>query len=125
MINTMEGLIRTGEENGEYVVNPGLATEWSANEDGTVWTFTLRDSKWEDGEPVTAGQFVYSLQRSAAPETGSPSSFFLEPLKNFEAVNTGELPVDQLGVKAIDDHTLEITLENPTPSFLMMIDATV
>lgn len=125
MINTMEGLIRTGEKDGEYVVNPGLATEWSSNDDGTVWTFKLRDSKWEDGEAVTADQFVYSLQRSAAPETGSPSSFFLQPLKNFEAVNKGEMTVDQLGVKAIDASTLEITLENPTPSFLMMLDATV
>lgn len=125
MINTMEGLIRTGEKDGEYVVNPGLATEWSSNDDGTVWTFKLRDSKWEDGEAVTADQFVYSLQRSAAPETGSPSSFFLQPLKNFEAVNKGEMTVDQLGVKAVDASTLEITLENPTPSFLMMLDATV
>ncbi len=125
MINTMEGLIRTGEENGEYVVYPGLAESWEPNEDGTVWTFHLRESVWEDGEPVTADQFVYSLQRSAAPETGSPSSFFLEPLANFTAVNTGEMDISELGVEAPDESTLVITLANPTPSFLMMLDATV
>ncbi|HRX58955.1 MAG TPA: peptide ABC transporter substrate-binding protein [Eubacteriales bacterium] len=125
MINTMEGLVRNGEKDGEYVTTPGVAESWEANEDGTVWTFHLRDSYWSDGEPVTAQQFVYSLQRSAAPETGSPSSFFLQPLKNFTAVNTGEMALDQLGVKALDDNTLEITLEQPTPAFLQMIDGTV
>ena len=125
MLNTMEGLIRTGEKDGDYVILPGLATEWSANDDGTVWTFKLRDSKWEDGEAVTAEQFVYSLRRSAAPETGSPNSFFLEPILNFSGVNAGEMPAEELGVKAVDANTLEITLTNPTPSFLMMLDGTV
>ena len=125
MVNTMEGLIRNGEKDGEYFTSPGVAESWEPNADGTVWTFHLRDSYWADGEPVTAQQFVYSLQRSAAPETGSPSSFFLQPLKNFTAVNTGEMTLDQLGVKAIDDKTLEITLEQATPAFLQMIDATV
>ena len=125
MVNTMEGLIRNGEKDGEIVTNPGIAESWEANADGTVWTFHLRDSVWSDGKPVTAQQFVYSLQRSAAPETGSPSSFFLQPLKNFTAVNTGEMTLDQLGVKALDDKTLEITLDKATPAFLQMIDATV
>ncbi len=125
MVNTMEGLIRNGEKDGKIFSYPGIAESWEANADGTVWTFHLRDSYWSDGEPVTAQQFVYSLQRSAAPATGSPSSFFLQPLKNFTAVNTGEMALDQLGVKAVDDKTLEITLDKATPAFLQMIDATV
>ncbi|MBR5970837.1 MAG: peptide ABC transporter substrate-binding protein [Lachnospiraceae bacterium] len=125
MLNTMEGLVRTGEENGSYVILPALAETWEVNEDGTVWTFHLRDSVWEDGEKVTADQFVYSLRRSADPATGSPSAFFLQPILNFGEINAGEKPVEELGVEAPDDNTLVITLSQPTPSFMMMIDATV
>ncbi len=125
LINTMEGLIRMEERDGEYYLNRGDAYKWEANEDGTVWTFYLKGNKWEDGQPVTAHDYVYSLRRSSAPETGSPNSYFLTPIKNFAEVNTGQLPVEELGVRAIDGFTLEITLKEPVPSFLSMIDATV
>ncbi len=125
LINTLEGLIRMEERDGEYFLNRGDAETWEPNEDGTVWTFHLGENKWEDGVPVTADQYVYSLQRSCAPETGSPNSYFLAPIKNFEAVNKGELDVSELGVKALDEKTLEITLSEPVPSFLSMIDTTV
>jgi oligopeptide transport system substrate-binding protein len=75
--------------------------------------------------PVTAQQYVYGIRRAADPKTGSPNSFFLEPLKNFEAVNKGEMDVSKLGVRAVDDMTLEITLKAPTPMFLSMINETV
>jgi oligopeptide transport system substrate-binding protein len=125
MINTMEGLIRMEERDGDYFLAPGDAYKWESNEDGTVWTFYLGDNKWEDGVPVTADQYVYSLRRSSAPETGSPNSYFLAPIKNFAEVNRGELPVEELGVRAIDEKTLEITLTEPLPSFLSMMNATV
>lgn len=126
MNNTMEGLIRVEGVTGEYVTAPAEAESWDVSEDGTVWTFHLREGlKWEDGEPVTAEQYVYSLRRSAAPETGCPNSFFLQPIKNFAEVNTGALPVEELGVKAVDDKTLEITLTAATPAFLQMINSTV
>ena len=112
------------DENGEYKIARGDAERWESNDEGTVWTFYLADNKWEDGEPVTAEQYVYSLRRSSAPETGSPNSFFLDPILNFKAVNTGELPVEELGVRAVDEFTLEITLTDPLPSFLSMIDTT-
>lgn len=125
MINTMEGLVRLEQKGDEYFMAPAGAESWESNTDGTVWTFHLRQSTWEDGQPVTAEQYVYSLQRSANPDTGSPNSFFLQPLKNYEDISTGKLPVTDLGVKAVDANTLEITLSAPTPSFISMINATI
>lgn len=125
MINTMEALVRMEERDGDYFLAPGDAYKWESNEDGTVWTFYLGDNKWEDGVPVTADQYVYSLRRSSLPETGSPNSYFLAPIKNFDAVNDGSMAVEELGVRAIDEKTLEITLTEPLPAFLSMINSTV
>jgi ABC-type oligopeptide transport system substrate-binding subunit len=125
MVNTMEGLVRLEEKDGEYHMTPAGAESWESNEDGTVWTFRLRQGLWEDGQPVTAEQYVYSLQRSASPGTGSPNNFFLQPLLNYNTVSIGAAPVTELGVKALDDATLEITLSASTPSFISMINATV
>jgi oligopeptide transport system substrate-binding protein len=125
LINTMEGLVRMEERDGDYFLAPGDAKSWESNADGTVWTFLLGDNKWEDGKPVTAHDYLYSIQRSSLPSTGSPNSYFLAPILNFDAVNKGEMDVSDLGVRAIDDKTLEITLTEPLPSFLSMIDGTV
>lgn len=130
MLDTMEGLVRmcfTGEgENQQYEMRPAEAESWESNEDGTVWTFHLRDGlKWQDGEPVTADQYVYSLQRSADPNTACPNSFFLEPLLNYPEIAAGTKPVTDLGVKAVDEKTLEITLISPKPTFIQMLPNTV
>ncbi|MGC9418033.1 MAG: peptide ABC transporter substrate-binding protein [Rhodovulum sp.] len=103
-------------------VIPGVATEWTISEDGTVYTFTLRDdAKWSNGDPVTAADFVYSLRRIMTPETGAKYANILYPIKNAEAVNKGELPPEEMGVVALDDRTLEITLAAPTPYFLELL----
>ena len=122
LINVMEPLIRMEEnENGENVPTGAGAETWEANEDGSVWTFYLRDNSWSDGQPVTAEDYVYGIQRILDPEVGSPISFLLvDCIKNGNAVNTGEMPVSELGVKALDEKTLEITLEGPTPYFLSL-----
>ncbi len=122
LINVMEPLIRIEEnENGENVPTGAGAERWESNEDGSVWTFYLRDNTWSDGEPVTAEDYVYGIQRILDPEVGSPISFLLSDcIKNGNAVNTGEMPVSELGVKALDEKTLEITLEGPTPYFLSL-----
>lgn len=126
LISCMDGLIRVGQRDGEYTVVPGDAETWESDETGTVWTFHLgEDRKWSDGEPVTAEQYVYSLRRTADPETGSPNSFFVQPIKNYTAISTGEMSVEELGVEAVDEHTLVITLENPMPSFLESTDGSV
>ena len=126
LMNVMEGLIRVEERDGKYTIVPGDAESWESNDEGTVWTFHLgEDRKWSDGEPVTAEQYVYSLQRSADPDTGCPNSYFVTPILNYDAISTGDAPVEDLGVKAIDDHTLEITLAAPMASFLESTDASI
>lgn len=103
-------------------VIPGVATDWTIGEDGTVYTFTLRDdAKWSNGDPVTAGDFVFSLRRILTPETGAKYANILYPIQNAEAVNKGEMAPDTLGVRAVDDRTLEITLAAPTPYFLELL----
>jgi oligopeptide transport system substrate-binding protein len=103
-------------------VVPGVAESHTVSDDGTVYTFTLRgDAMWSNGDPVTAGDFVYSLQRIMTPETGAKYANILYPIKNAEKVNKGELAPAELGVKAVDDKTLEITLEQATPFFLELL----
>jgi oligopeptide transport system substrate-binding protein len=114
---TMEGLYRL-DENAK--VSPGIATKHEVSKDGKTWTFTLReDAKWSNGDPVTANDFVYAWQRAVNPDTGSEYGPYMMGgvIKNATAVNKGEVPVDQLGVKADGDYTLVVELENPTPYF--------
>ncbi|RLL42800.1 peptide ABC transporter substrate-binding protein [Oceanobacillus piezotolerans] len=114
---TMEGLYRL-DENAEPV--EGIATDHEVSEDGLTWTFTLReDAKWSNGDPVTAHDFVYAWQRAVHPDTGSEYGPYMMGgvIKNATAVNTGEVAVEELGVKAEDDYTLVVELENPTPYF--------
>lgn len=114
-----DGLINEAP-NGELV--PGGAETWELNADGTVYTFHLRpNARWSNGDPVTAEDYVFGLRRSADPATGSRYTFILEPIRNAAKISAGELPPDSLGVRAIDDHTLEIALEAPTPYFLGLL----
>jgi oligopeptide transport system substrate-binding protein len=101
---------------------PGVAESWSVSDDQLVYTFKLReDAKWSNGDPVVADDFVFSLRRIQNPETAAEYANVLYPIKNAEKVNKGEVPPEEIGVKAVDDHTLEITLENPTPYFLELL----
>lgn len=122
-----EGLVRLMvDKDGKPVIEPREAKSWEVSDDGLTWTFHLRDDiKWEDGKPVTAEQYVYGIRRTADPKTGSPNAFFLDPLKNYEAVSKGEKPVEELGVKALDDKTVQLTLGLPDPLFLYKINTTV
>lgn len=100
----------------------GQAESYEVSEDGTVYTFTLRDDiKWSDGEPVTANDFVYSWRRLVNPETASDYGYFLDGIvKNAASIQAGEVAVTDLGVKALDDKTFEVTLESECPYFLEM-----
>ena len=122
--NVMESLVRMGEVDGNYVVIPGDAQTWESNAEGTVWTFHLGDNTWSDGQPVTAQDYVYSLQRSADPATGCPNEYFLLPVAGYQEVRDGA-SLDTLGIKALDEKTLEVTLSYPVPSFLEMACGTV
>jgi oligopeptide transport system substrate-binding protein len=95
---------------------PGIVESWTVSDDQLTWTFKLRQTKWSDGEPLTAKDFEYSLRRLEDPTTlGAVYASVQYPIKNAQAVNGGSLPLDQLGVKAIDDYTLEVKLEYPAP----------
>ncbi|MBS0847199.1 oligopeptide ABC transporter substrate-binding protein OppA [Citrobacter sp. JGM124] len=115
-----EGLVISGAD-GHPV--PGVAEKWE-NKDGKVWTFHLRkDAKWSNGEPVTANDFVYSWRRLADPNTASPYSSYLQygHLNNIDDILAGKKPTSDLGVKALDDHTLEVTLDEPVPYFYKLL----
>ncbi len=99
---------------------PGMATSWDISDDGLVYTFKLREGAvWSDGEPVTAADFVFAFQRLMNPETAANYAYLQYTIKNAEAINGGDITdLGALGARAIDDKTLEITLENPAPFFL-------
>lgn len=110
-----EGLLKT-DKDGKVVA--GLAEKWESTEDGLVWTFHLRDGiKWSNGDPITANEFRAAWVRALDPETASEYSYMLYPIKNGEKFNTGKAKAEDLGIKVIDEKTLEVTLEAPTPYF--------
>ncbi|KKO93874.1 peptide ABC transporter substrate-binding protein [Brucella melitensis] len=101
---------------------PGVAKSWDISEDGTVYTFHLRDNaKWSNGDPVTAGDFQFTFRRLMDPKTAAGYASMLFIIKNAEDAAAGKKPVDQLGVEAVDDHTLKITLNSPAPYFLELL----
>ena len=115
----LEGLV-TYNAKGEAV--PGQATKWEVSDDGKTYVFTLRDGiKWSNGDPVKASDFVFSYRRIMDPATGAKYANILYPILNAEKVNKGKAKVEDLGVRAIDDKTLEIKLEQPTPYFIELL----
>lgn len=112
-----EGLMNE-DETGAMV--PGVAESHSVSEDGLTYTFKLREAKWSNGDPVTAGDFVYAWQRVVTPETASEYAWFMElmNLRNATQIIAGEMPPGELGVRAVDDRTLEVVLTTPTPYFI-------
>ncbi|MFC6276715.1 ABC transporter substrate-binding protein [Psittacicella hinzii] len=116
--NLFEGLT-TFDAKGKLIL--AGATSWSVSEDGLTWTFKLRqDAKFSDGSPVTANDYVAGWQRLQDPKTGSVYTYYLTDLKvkNADAVAAGKLPSSELGVKAVDDYTLQVSLASPVPWFL-------
>lgn len=98
------------------------AESYEVNDDSTVWTFHLRkDAGWSDGTPVTADDFINTMVRSLDPKSGNGYANYLYPIKNAEAIYNGEADADSLGVKAVDDNTLEFTLEKPCVYFLDLL----
>ena len=102
---------------------PGQAESYTVSDDGLVYTFKLRDGiQWSDGEPVTAEDFVFAFQRLFNPATASDYAYLQFPIKNGSEIADGTITdFNELGVKALDDKTVEITLEGPTPYFLQAL----
>jgi len=111
---TGDGLYRNGQDN-----KPELALAESVDEstDGLTYTFKLRDGlQWANGDPITAQDFVYGWQRTNDPKTASQYAYLFSGIKNADAIQSGkDTNLDDLGIKAIDDKTLEVTLEKPMP----------
>jgi len=119
LTNCQEALTRVVQgENGKDKIEPGMAESWKASEDKTVWTFNLRDAKWSDGQAITAKDFIYGITRTLDQNTASQYAFLLFPIKNAKEFNNATVKAEELGVKAIDDKTLEFTLKAPCPYFL-------
>lgn len=115
LLQTFEGLTRINKD-GEP--EEAMAEKIAVSDDQLVYTFTLRDSKWSNGDPVTADDFEYAWKWVLNPENGSEYAYQLYYIKGAEAANTEDAPLDEVGVKALDEKTLEVTLENPAPFFL-------
>jgi ABC-type oligopeptide transport system substrate-binding subunit len=105
--------------NVDFVSVPWMASKVESNKDGSVWTFTIRkDSRWSDNSPVSARDFEWSWKRQLDPATAAPYASFLYDLKNGEAYNKKQVAdASQVGVRAKDDWTLEVTLEGPRGYF--------
>ena len=119
--NVNEGLYRLSQEN---IAVPALSDgEPKVSEDGLVYTFTLRDSNWSDGTPVTANDFEFAWKRAMNPDTASEYGPYMMAgvIKNAAEISEGEMEYTELGVKAIDEKTLEVTLEKPVPYFLSLM----
>ncbi|MDA9950891.1 peptide ABC transporter substrate-binding protein, partial [Luminiphilus sp.] len=103
---------------------PGVAERWEISEDGTVYTFYINpEAKWSNGEAMTASDYVWSWNRALHPDTGSLYAYMLYPIKNSEAYSKREITdFNEVGVKALDDQTLQVTLNAPTPYFLQLMD---
>lgn len=119
-----EGLVQRSPEGPM----PGIAESWDVSPDGLTYTFHLRQARWSNGDPVTAGDFEYAWKRVLDPATGAPYAYILYLLKGAEAYNQADPAKlgpqamrrlrDAVGVKAADDRTLVVTLERPAPFFL-------
>lgn len=116
-----EGLLAPAPDGGPP--QPGAAASWSVSPDGLVYTFQLRnDARWSNGGEVKAQDFVYSIQRVLSPRLAAPKAPLFFPLKNAEAFYAGrEKDFSAVGVRALDDHRLELTLAEPMADFLAMV----
>ncbi len=116
-----EGLLTPAPDGG--APQPAIAESWNVSADGLTYTFQLRpDAKWSNGDPVTAGDFVHSIQRALTPALAAPKAALFFPLKNARAFYQGRrADFSAVGVRATGEHQLELTLEEPTADFLAMV----
>jgi oligopeptide transport system substrate-binding protein len=117
-LQIFEGLTRLDAKDRPL---PGVAEKWDVSSDGLKYVFYLRSiAKWSNGDPVTAHDFEFAWKRALDPEFASENAYMLFPLKNAQAYNEKKAAADQVGVKALDDRTLEVILEKPTAYFLSL-----
>lgn len=115
LMHLFEGLAANDPRTAAPV--PAAAERWDVSPDGLTWTFPLRESRWSNGDPVTARDFVYAWRRVVDPKTASTYAHRMFLVKNGRAVFRGEKPVESLAVRAEGDRTLIVELEHPAPYF--------
>ncbi len=122
IVALMEGLVHKNSKTLEP--EPGVAKSWTVSDDGRVYTFELRDdARWSNGDVHNAHDFVWSWSRALQPALGNLYAYMYFPIVNAHEFYKGEITdFEQVGVKALDDLTLQITLKNPTPYFLQLLD---
>ncbi|MBP1043707.1 peptide ABC transporter substrate-binding protein [Vagococcus sp. BWB3-3] len=118
----IEGLYRVDSDNEAELAM--AAKEPQISEDQRVYTFEIREAKWSNGDSVTAADFVYAFQNVVDPDYGSPSANQMDVIKNAKSIREDKGELAELGVKALDDTHLEITLENPTPYLAKLLTGT-
>ncbi|MBU5309583.1 peptide ABC transporter substrate-binding protein [Ligilactobacillus saerimneri] len=118
LANTMEGLYRIGKDSK---IEPGVAKKTEVSNDGKTYTFYLRKSKWSNGDPVTAKDFVYSWRRTLDPKTASQYSYLFDGVQNANDIIEGKKAPDTLGIKAEGDYKLVVNLEKPIPYFKLLM----
>ena len=122
IVALLEGLVLKDPATLEPI--PGVAKRWTISDNQLIYTFYLRqEARWSNGDPVTAQDFVWSWWRALQPALGNQYAYMYYVIKNAEAYAKGELEdFEQVGVKALDTNTLQVTLANPTPYFLQLLD---
>lgn len=115
---TNEGLLRMAKNNK---TTPGVAKSYSVSKDGLTWTFNLRHSKWNNGDPVTAKDFVFSWQRTVKPKTASQYAYIFANIKNAAKINAGKMSPSKLGVKAEGNYKFVVTLNKAQSYFKYMV----
>lgn len=105
-------------EAADGTIIPGAAESHTVSDDGLVYTFTIRDHTWSDGVPVTAGDFEFAFKRILDPATGAGYAYLMHIISGGAEFNGGDGSIDAVGVRALDDKTLEVTLASPAPYFI-------
>ncbi|MGF2385339.1 peptide ABC transporter substrate-binding protein [Lentilactobacillus otakiensis] len=116
--NAFESFYRLGKDGKP---TPGLAKSGKVSKDGKTWTFKLRNAKWSNGDKITAQDFVYSWRRTLKPSTKSTYAYLFSGIKNADQVNAGKLSPNKIGIKALNDKTVQIQLEKPIAYFKVLM----
>jgi oligopeptide transport system substrate-binding protein len=106
----------------DLAIEGGVAARWEISDDGLVYTFHLRpEARWSNGDPVTAHDFAYGWRRVLSPALGNRYTYLYDPVRGATAFHAGQIPWEDVGIKALDDHTFRVGLDHPVPYLLGLL----